>query len=212
MTSGEVWRIVFSTRLLGTLILWWVESNCLAFDVPPARPPDLVISGGLTGADHRSVRREPFMVPAGVTTLAVRFDYDGKAERTVIDLGIDDPHGFRGWSGGNKTYFEVGRLQATPSYLPGPLDPGRWHLVLSVPNIRPDSVARYRAEVWFLGIGEGARVPTVLRSQPGWYRGDLHMHTGHSDARAAAWLVVVCLARCTGWHSVHPKKAWTSSP
>lgn len=186
MTHRAAAAVARCARRFVVVLLWGTATLSHAFEVPPTRPPDRVIAGEIGGAAHRSVRREPILVPEGVSTLAVRFEHDGKAERTVIDIGLEDVHGFRGWSGGNKSYFEVGRLQATPSYLPGPVQAGLWHLVLSVPNIRPDSVARFRAEVWFLGAADSGRPSAVLRDEPGWYRGDLHLHTGHSDGTCSS--------------------------
>lgn len=141
----------------------------------------------------------PFDVPEGtrridVTTSHEQFSLPGIG-RNVLDLGIFGPAGhelgnaagFRGWSGGARTGFMLSAINATPGYLAGPIDAGRWALALGPvvlnplgmdwqahirltrgiqPSLRPDSVA-----------------PTVSvrRPEAGWYRGDLHTHTVHSD-------------------------------
>lgn len=148
----------------------------------PDRPPDLVLAGTLTGADHETYRELPFEPPAGTQRITVAFDYDGREARTTIDLGLFGPAGFRGWSGGNKSNFTVAATDATPSYLPGAIEPGVWRLILGVPNIRPTTKARYEARLWF----DGAAAFTGFAQAPlaqgeRWWRGDLHVHSGHSD-------------------------------
>ena len=143
----------------------------------------LVLTGQLTGADHETYKEVPFQVPEGVKRLTVSVEYE-RENRTVVDLGIFDPDRFRGWSGGNKSSFSIAESDATPSYLPGPLPAGEWNLILGIPNIRSDSIASYRVEVKLeFGVSAGTRAfaPLPLKAEAGWYRGELHAHTGHSD-------------------------------
>lgn len=148
--------------------------------------PDLTLRGTMTGADHQTYREVPFQVPRGVSRMTVEFEYTGREQRSVIDLGLRDPQRFRGWSGGNKARFTVAETFATPSYLPGPLPPGEWRLILGVPNLRKDARADYVAKITFGRAGDFqgfAEAP--LKAGPGWWRGDLHLHTGHSDGSCA---------------------------
>ena len=153
----------------------------LATSVHAEEQPDVVLAGEITYADYNRYLEVPFTVPPGVTRLSVSFSQDGASQRTTIDLGLADLNGMRGWSGGNKSSFFVAEADATPSYLPGPIEPGEWRLVLGVPNIRKGVVSHYRAEIRF-----NHKDPVVLNPEPGWYRGDLHMHTGHSDGACAS--------------------------
>jgi hypothetical protein len=154
--------------------------------------PDLVLRGTLDGTDNQTYRMLPFDVPAGTRRITVQFDYNGhEDEHTRIDLGLLGPDGFhgkdgfRGWSGGSKLLFTVSASDATPSYLPGPIDPGRWTLLLGISNIRKHSRTHYTAKLWFGRPNDPAWLPAVLnpplQREAGWYRGDLHMHTAHSD-------------------------------
>lgn len=143
--------------------------------------PDLVLTGEITGADHQIYKPVPFDVPAGVTRVTVAFDYTGRENKTVVDLGLMDPVRFRGWSGGNKKGFFVSTEAATASYLPGPLPAGTWTLLLGVPNARPNSKATFEAKVWFQRGPSALPANLAKATTPGWYRGDLHMHTAHSD-------------------------------
>lgn len=149
------------------------------------REPDLVLTGEITGVDHQTYKPVTFDVPAGVTRLSVAFDYTGRENRTVVDLGLLDPVRFRGWSGGNKKSFFVSTEAATASYLPGPLPAGRWTLLLGVPNARSGSKATYEARVWFEKTPMPLPATVPRAATPGWYRGDLHMHTAHSDGGCA---------------------------
>ena len=140
-------------------------------------PPDLILTGTLTGADHQTYRELAFRVPARTSQITVAFSYTGQAQKSVIDLGLRDPERFRGWSGGNKSEFSLSEASATASYLPGPLPKGIWHLVLGVPNMRPKAEAGYEARIWF--NRSPVRAPDTADLI--WLRGDLHMHTAHSD-------------------------------
>jgi hypothetical protein len=149
--------------------------------------PPLILSGDITRADHQTYRELPFTVPPGTRQITIDFAYTNKENRTVIDLGLRDPQDQRGWSGGNKSHIEIGEFNATPSYRPGKIQPGEWKLVLGVPNTREGQTARYEATVTFSGErgspnDEGVIAPaTFPATKPGWFRGDFHMHTAHSD-------------------------------
>jgi hypothetical protein len=152
-----------------------------------SQQPNLVLHGTVKGNQNHSYIEAPFDVPSGTQRLTVLFRYTGKEERTTLDIGVWDPEHFRGWSGGNKSSFTISATDATPSYLPGYLQPGTWKLLIGVPNIRQQSVASYEADIYF-ELVSGNKAPQSfagkpLRSSPGWYRGDLHMHTAHSDGQ-----------------------------
>ncbi|MCW6528773.1 CehA/McbA family metallohydrolase [Sphingomonas sp. MMSM20] len=146
--------------------------------------PDLTLRGTLGRADYEHYREIPFTLPAGVTRLTIEFSYGGKAQHSVIDLGLADPQRFRGWSGGTRDRMTLSAEDATPGYLPGPLPAGEWHLILGAPNIREGATAPFEARIYI------ERAPTVtsfadapINAAPGWYRGDLHMHSGNSDGK-----------------------------
>ncbi|MGH8031718.1 MAG: CehA/McbA family metallohydrolase [Luteimonas sp.] len=158
--------------------------------------PDLVLRGEIGGSDHQRYREVPFTVPAGTARITVQFEYSGRDDKTTIDLGLLGPDGFRsqdgfrGWSGGNKSVFTVAASDATPSYVSGPIRPGRWALLFGIPNIRKDARAAFTARVWLGRDGAPYWQPAVvnppLRSTAGWYRGDLHMHDAHSDGSCSS--------------------------
>lgn len=150
-----------------------------------AAKPDLILKGSIAGKDNGSYRDIPFKIPAGITRLTIAFSHTGAEQKTVIDLGLFDNERFRGWSGGDKTRVTLSATDATPSYLPGPLHAGTWHLILGIPNIRANATATWEADIAFMRKGaalpQSAFADAPLARGPGWYRGDLHMHTAQSD-------------------------------
>jgi hypothetical protein len=145
-------------------------------------PPDVLLTGDVTGAQNKTYFEIPFAVPAGTHRVSVDFHYTGAEQRATLDLGVADPERFRGQSGGNKKHFTISDTDATPSYLPGAIPAGQWRLLIAVPNMRPQVVAHYTAEIRFNSRNEDASFTDhPLASGTRWYRGDLHMHTAHSD-------------------------------
>jgi hypothetical protein len=168
-------------HLLRALLLWFLMVQ-LVNAQSPSTGPDLVLDGTVKGSQHETYFEIPFEVPAGVHRISVDFRYTGKEERTVLNLGVADPDRFRGNSGGNKSHFTISESDATPSYLPGAIPKGKWKLLISVPNIRPQVVAAYHAEIRFnASAEESGFAQAPLAEGTRWYRGDLHMHTAHSD-------------------------------
>ncbi|WP_242618087.1 CehA/McbA family metallohydrolase [Edaphobacter modestus] len=176
-------RSVVCLWVFAVVAMGWVEAAA------QERKPDLVLKGTITEAQRETYVEVPFTVPAGVMRVSVEFHYTGHEKKATIDLGLLDNERFRGWSGGNKSAFTVSESDATPSYLPGPVRPGVWKLLLGVPSM-PDGVqSEYVANVYFGREGEtigasgfgAASVPEPVREGPGWFRGDLHLHDAHSD-------------------------------
>ena len=147
--------------------------------------PDLVLHRTVTAADHQTYIELPFDVPEGVTRVTIESSYTERDQHTTIDFGLFDGERFRGWSGGNKSSFTLSETDATPSYLPGPIRPGTWKLILGVPNIREGVRSEFTATISFAHATDSPAVSTFsqtpLRTEPAWYRGDLHMHDAHSD-------------------------------
>lgn len=137
----------------------------------------------------------PVDVPAGVRQIEVSYSYDrpepnlpsGTAGNT-LDLGVFDPDGFRGWSGGARSSFRISRTSSTPGYLAGPVRQGRWRVLLgpysvAVTGLHWELVITLR----FGAPGPRFEPAPAPRSVAGtgrrWYRGDLHVHSVHSDGR-----------------------------
>jgi hypothetical protein len=146
-----------------------------------------VLEGVVLGAQNQSYVKVPFEVPEGTERVTITFDYTQKEQHTALDLGLLDPAELRCWSGGNKSTLTVGLQDATPSCLPGTIPPGEWNVLIGVPNIRAGVESHYTIHVYLSKTGAVAEQPKVLREAlrtgPAWFRGDLHMHTAHSDGQ-----------------------------
>jgi hypothetical protein len=93
----------------------------------------------LSRADQSSFPVIPVDVAPGTARIAVAYAVHahGPAE-CVVDIGLRDGEGFRGWSGSARRSFFVATHQATPGYLPGALVPGRWEVVLGAYKVPHD--------------------------------------------------------------------------
>jgi hypothetical protein len=125
----------------------------------------------LSPADQSSFPVIPVDVAPGTARIEVAYAVraHGPGE-CVVDIGLRDGDGFRGWSGSARRSFFVAPHQATPGYLPGALVPGRWEVVLGAYKVPPDGCT---VEV----------TVTLERAQPQWLVGDLHAHSVHSDGQ-----------------------------
>jgi len=110
-----------------------------------------------------------------------------------------DPARFRGWSGGARNVITISAEDATPGYLPGALPGGEWKLLLGIPNIRDGVVSEYEARVY---VETKTRIVEFfdkpIRVEAGWYRGDLHMHSGNSDGKCPSQLGTAVGCPATG--------------
>jgi hypothetical protein len=141
----------------------------------------------------------PFDVPPGVQRIRVATSHDdfsvAGVARNVLDLGIFGPAGydlgnaagFRGWSGGARDHFEVSSRYATPGYLAGPIEPGVWAVALGPVVLSPWGMGWDVHVTLERGQALAEPEPMVAFSPPPslsgarWFRGDLHLHTVHSD-------------------------------
>ena len=173
--------------------------------------PSLALNGSFDSSELWTYRHHPFTVPAGVSTIHLRYDYSDRISAdpivgggNVLDIGLFDERGteagsagYRGWSGSDQTEFTVARDWATPPYKPGELGEGEWNVLLGAYKIHPERGLHYEVEIWFdpdlqpvervlyrSGIPVKPNLPGPI--MPGWYRGDLHCHTMASDGDS--WL------------------------
>ncbi|MCP9495425.1 MAG: CehA/McbA family metallohydrolase [Pyrinomonadaceae bacterium MAG19_C2-C3] len=121
-----------------------------------------------------------------------------------------DPRGFRGWSGGRRSEFSISPNEATPGYLSGAMTAGTWRIILGLYKVAPTGVDvsfKIGIETEETGASNPTPAPhkpdrssdsaTISVAESGtrrtsspqrvanrgarWWRGDLHMHTVHSD-------------------------------
>ncbi len=171
---------------------------------PPACEPDgpdVVITGTVFPGDSKSYRLLPFEVRPDTARLEVEYQYgalrpalpENPITKTMLDLGLwdqrgyHDAAGFRGWSGSrhDDVFVEAGR--ASRGYRPGPVEPGTWYVELGLAAVGPTG-AEWTVRVRAIR-GPPGQAPVqrpvdpdhVANPDPGWYHGDFHMHSFHSN-------------------------------
>ncbi|ACT01499.1 CehA/McbA family metallohydrolase [Paenibacillus sp. JDR-2] len=119
--------------------------------------------------EQRSYLEVPFVVEGAVERIDIAYRYErGENGGTVVDIGLRSPKRIVGWSGGAREAFFVGTEKATPGYLAEPIVEGEWAVLLGAYKI-PEGGAEVIVEL------------ELTRPHGRWMKGDLHMHSVHSD-------------------------------
>lgn len=165
------------------------------------------IDGWLGPELEKTYYHVPFDLPGHTSRLEVTLSYTERIGSNptltggnTIDLGVFDERGidflnagFRGWSGSERDKFFITSESATPGYLAGPLNPGRWHVLLGLYKIAPNG-CQFKVTI-YIETSPTTFTPTrlvepprhILPSSPPpardapWLKGELHCHTFHSD-------------------------------
>jgi hypothetical protein len=160
-------------------------------------------TGELTARDCKRHISHHFALPANSSQIDILLEFAPQqlhGMTNMLTLTLFDPAGFRGAGhrGGNRHLVQINPAAATPGYLPGPLPPGNWNAQIDTHMIMPGETCHYTLTVMTnQGQTTTAPVPAAPAQLPnapqrgaGWYRGDLHSHTDHSDGhRTVAQLV-----------------------
>lgn len=169
-------------------------------------PETITVSTRFEPDEFQTLRHVPFHVPDGVRQLHISIAYNDRISSdpsatsgNTLDIGLFDNHGkqsngagLRGWSGSVRTEITIDQSWATPPYRAGDIGAGTWNMLLGAYKVGPNGL---NAEITIAfntnyrrpeeppvpelsGLTRAALPPAV---EPGWYRGDLHMHTVYSD-------------------------------
>lgn len=150
-------------------------------------------SGRITPDQMQSHIEHRFQVSPGTTVIEIDFDYApivpaGSAFSNEISLSLYDPFAGRGARHNNLDQNIVLKdMVASKGYIPGPLHPGIWTLSIDVHRIIAPGDVAYSLSIRTDNAPEIAAAlpfnPAPCNPRgPGWYRGDLHGHSLHSDA------------------------------
>lgn len=190
----------------------------LAADHAPSdETPLLEVEGRIQASREGYYLVHDFDVPPGMENLRAVLSYH-KDDLCQVFLSLFAPDGYRGTRMRPAEYGEV-RLElhlgldaASPGGIPGPVTPGRWRVLLDVersveapaytlrvhaataaPAPGPPGLDA-RASATGVAGAEGTR--SVRKGGgPGWYRGELHSHSIHSDGKTAVEEVVDAACR-----------------
>jgi hypothetical protein len=168
----------------------------------------ITLSGTVTAADKGTYQEHTFDVPAGATRIDVDFAYDNRGKGTELEVGLFDPQRFRGTSRFSKSHFHLTEFETTPSYLVGPLPAGSWRLSLGIPSVGAAQSSKWTATIRISTRSTpGEELALVLRKEAGWYTGDLHAHTLHSDGFGCVDPGTTTARGCQPWEVVEAARA-----
>jgi hypothetical protein len=166
----------------------------------------------ITTADLHQHIPHVFEVPARTTQIHMEFTYQprystGQEYPNQMSLSLFDPAGPRGVYYLFRDYgITINGSRPTPGFDAGPVRPGTWVAFVDTYRLLPPDPITYKIEIElsFAPIVEPVQVynkPHIASRGPGWYRGDLHAHSLHSDA---SWDVpdLVQYARSQKWDFV----------
>ncbi|WFE77079.1 CehA/McbA family metallohydrolase [Roseinatronobacter sp. S2] len=152
-----------------------------------------MFAGRLGVADQASHVVHDFAVAPGTGTLRISLAHspghpgEGKVahQLSISVYGPDGPRGTRHNAADQSPV--ISRAAASPGYMPGAIEPGAWRVEIDVHRILPPGEVDYRLEIRCdpdelpaaSALPEPA--PQQQQSAAGWFRGDLHGHTHHSD-------------------------------
>jgi hypothetical protein len=150
------------------------------------------------GGDYVDVQ---FTVPAG--TVEIQITHTDGSDSVILDWGVWGPEGFRGWGGGLTDDAIIGVEQSSRSYLPGPITPGTWTVVIGKAKLDPsgghysiDVVCRDNATLPVQAKAPFS--PVVLSDERRWYKGDFHVHSVQSGDAGATFDQIATLAKSRG--------------
>ncbi|QUL55321.1 PHP domain-containing protein [Paenibacillus tritici] len=129
---------------------------------------ELPLNRRITKKEEQTYLELPFAVGTAVERIEVKYTYESRDGAAVIDIGLRSPERIIGWSGGARESFFTALGKATPGYLAGPIAAGEWKVLLGAYRV-PDGGCEVHVEV------------KLFHKHPRWIRGDLHMHSVHSD-------------------------------
>ena len=156
----------------------------LGLGLPSVAAAQMVFEGEVPEDDSRFFTI-PFTVPEG--TVEIEVAHDDLSEANILDWGLIDPDGLRGWGGGNTENAVVGVEAASRSYLPGPIPAGEWQVLVGKAKIA-EPPGSYRVEVTLRTEPTLAPMPErqpyepvpALETGARWYAGDFHVHDRES--------------------------------
>jgi hypothetical protein len=163
------------------------------------------------GGDYADVA---FVVPAG--TQEIRIAHSDGSATDILDWGVWSPDGFRGWGGGLTDDAVIAIDQSSRGYLPGPITPGTWTLVIGKALLSAAG-GHYTVTVTCADAESLPVLPTapfsavVVHPERRWYKGDFHVHSSQSGDASASFDEIALLAKQRGLDFVNLSDHNTSS-
>ncbi|MBK7774731.1 MAG: CehA/McbA family metallohydrolase [Sandaracinaceae bacterium] len=147
----------------------------------------------------------PFEVPADIVEIEIA--HDDLSADNILDWGVENPAGFRGWGGGNTEPAVIGVDRASRSYVPGPITPGTWRVVVGKAKIVAEP-AMYQLRVTLRTAAQATLAaqperapyadPGALATGRRFYAGDFHVHSRESGDAGPTLDAIATAARARG--------------
>lgn len=169
-------------------------------------PQQLHLTTRFEPENQRTFRHVPFDVPNGIDQMHISITYNNRIGSSpmvtggnTLDIGLFDEGGtesggpgLRGWSGSERTEITIDSAWATPPYRSGSIGGGTWNLLFGAYKVDQhgldvgitvcfDTDVEPPAVPSWPKLSDLHRASLPPAAEPGWYRGDLHMHTVYSD-------------------------------
>lgn len=154
--------------------------------------------GTITPVPRVHYINHPFQVPAGVTKVGLKFTFH-KEKLAQYFISLHDPSGFRGnrmdplQTGNVELELWVGQDESGEGGIAGEIIPGEWRAQIDIE--RTIETSDYHLVV-YAEFGESkpayhrAVHDRVVKSDQGWYKGELHCHSIESDGHYAVAMVL----------------------
>lgn len=178
-----------------------VEALTLAFDYGPRVATDRAKNLPLVEAafELHTRRRRAVLAPDAIAKHRAALNVDARAEglANLMNVVLIDQQGrWRGrWDrnpSSDAGALVLARDHASRGFLPGAIEPGTWTCAIECHGLFQDGISY---EVSVEAIADPGRRPTAparsgpwgpgvsRRTGPGWYFGEMHSHTVHSDGK-----------------------------
>ncbi|MBP9112815.1 MAG: PHP domain-containing protein [Polyangiaceae bacterium] len=133
------------------------------------------------GLDHFFV---PFDVPTG--TQEIEIHHEDQSDANILDFGLYDTKGHRGWGGGTSENTIVNAGAASRGYVAGPIEGGTWKVVVGKAKI-VEMPGKYKLDITFrdtVTLAAQTRKPyaevPAIRTGRKYYSIDFHVHSQES--------------------------------
>jgi hypothetical protein len=143
-----------------------------------AKPEDILLHGTITPEKLGMHEMLTFTMPPGIQRMDVALESPGFSKGMYLTVGMFDPDRYRGEG---RASFTLSTVDATGPYIAGPLVSGTWKIAIGYNWVAPQAHGEYTLRIHLSRQLDPENYP-VLNSKAGWYKGDLHAHTGRTDA------------------------------
>jgi hypothetical protein len=142
-----------------------------------AHDTDIELHGVITPDKQGKHEMLAFTVPRGIERMTVEMISPGFQKGMYLTAGMFDPQRYRGEG---RSVFTLSTVDATGPYLPGPILAGTWHIAIGYNYVARSAKGDFTVRI-HLSPQLDPEMYKVINRSAGWYKGDLHSHTGNTD-------------------------------